>query len=112
MGNAFGDDKWLEGNRATLQSLDKITARIAMLKENVGGVFNYGSLEVTIHACYYRPPTLAPEHAALMEIKTRKNKKTLQQDVLFKGWMFASSPALNALEHAVYDLTLIECSSE
>ncbi len=112
MGKAFGDVQWLEGNRATLQSLDKITARIATLKENVGAVFDYGSLEVTVHACYYRPPTLAPEHAALLEIKTRKHKNAQQQDVLFKGWMFASSPALNALEHAVYDLTLIECSRE
>ena len=30
-------------------------------------------------------------------------------NVVFNGWMFASSPALNALEHPVYDLVLIEC---
>ena len=30
---------------------------------------------------------------------------------LFEGWMFASSPALSGLEHAVYDLTMLSCNS-
>jgi len=28
---------------------------------------------------------------------------------LFSGWMFASSPAINALEHPVYDVWVIDC---
>jgi len=28
---------------------------------------------------------------------------------LFNGWMFASSPALNALEHPVYDVWVVDC---
>lgn len=28
---------------------------------------------------------------------------------LFTGWMFASSPAINALEHPVYDVWVIDC---
>ncbi|MEZ5892801.1 MAG: DUF2155 domain-containing protein [Parvularculaceae bacterium] len=30
---------------------------------------------------------------------------------IFKGWMFASSPALNALEHPVYDVWVIDCKT-
>ena len=30
---------------------------------------------------------------------------------LFHGWMFASSPALNALEHPVYDVSVLDCST-
>ncbi len=30
---------------------------------------------------------------------------------IFRGWMFASSPALNALEHPVYDVWVIDCST-
>ena len=30
---------------------------------------------------------------------------------LFTGWMFASSPALSALEHPVYDVWVIDCSA-
>ena len=28
---------------------------------------------------------------------------------VFSGWMFASSPALSALEHAVYDVWVLDC---
>lgn len=30
---------------------------------------------------------------------------------IFRGWMFASSPALNSLEHAVYDVWVIDCNT-
>ena len=28
---------------------------------------------------------------------------------VFSGWMFASTPGLNALEHSVYDIWVIRC---
>ena len=28
---------------------------------------------------------------------------------IFTGWMFASSPSLNAIEHPVYDVWVIDC---
>ena len=31
---------------------------------------------------------------------------------LFSGWMLASSPALNALEHPVYDVWVLDCGGE
>ncbi len=31
---------------------------------------------------------------------------------IFTGWMFASSPALNALEHPVYDVWVIDCKTQ
>ncbi len=30
---------------------------------------------------------------------------------IFRGWMFASTPALNALEHPVYDVWVISCKT-
>lgn len=32
-------------------------------------------------------------------------------DRIFSGWMFASSPGLNALEHPVYDVWVIDCET-
>ena len=29
---------------------------------------------------------------------------------VFEGWMIASSPALNALEHPVYDIWVLDCA--
>ena len=28
---------------------------------------------------------------------------------VFSGWMFASSPALSAMEHAIYDVWVVDC---
>ena len=30
----------------------------------------------------------------------------------FSGWMFASSPALSAMEHPVYDLWVLDCDNQ
>lgn len=35
----------------------------------------------------------------------------IDPDRIFSGWMFASSPALNALEHPVYDVWVIDCKT-
>lgn len=34
-----------------------------------------------------------------------------QGDRVFSGWMFASSPGLNGLEHSVYDVWVIDCKT-
>ena len=35
----------------------------------------------------------------------------LPADMIFSGWMFASSPALSALQHPVYDVWVIDCKT-
>ena len=53
------------------------------------------------------PPQEAPESAAFLEIDEAKQGE--EPVALFTGWMFASSPGLNALEHPVYDVWVLEC---
>jgi len=31
------------------------------------------------------------------------------EETLFSGWMFASRPAVSALDHGVYDVWVIDC---
>jgi hypothetical protein len=31
---------------------------------------------------------------------------------VFSGWMFSSSPAVSAMEHPVYDITLLSCKPD
>lgn len=109
---SMADDQWLRGNTAELQALDKITARISTLTAEVGTPFRYGSLQIVIHTCTYRPPTMAPEHAALMEIRNINHMGDVDSAPVFQGWMFASSPALNALEHPVYDVSVVACKKD
>lgn len=33
-------------------------------------------------------------------------------NAIFRGWMFASSPSLNAMEHPTYDVWVIDCKME
>jgi hypothetical protein len=90
-----------------LQGLDKITARVSEIKVPVGGTVTFGALQITARACDKHPPEEAPEAAAFLEvIETKPDEKPVER---FKGWMFASSPALSALEHPVYDLIVLDC---
>ncbi len=92
---------------AILQGLDKITARISTIKAPVGQPVRFGTLEITVRACDKRPPEEPPESAAYMEI--RELRPGEQPARVFAGWMFASSPALSALEHPVYDVSVVDC---
>ena len=90
-----------------LQGLDKITARVSTIQVPVGGTVTFGALQITARACDKHPPEEAPEAAAFLEVvEVKPDEKPVQR---FSGWMFASSPALSALEHPVYDLIVLDC---
>ena len=92
---------------AVLQGLDKITARISTFEAPVNQISKFGSLEITVRRCHKTPPEEPPESAAFMEIvDVRPDSPSV---LLFSGWMFASSPAVSALEHPVYDVWIIDC---
>lgn len=52
------------------------------------------------------PPEDQPESICFIEIYD--NKPGQQRQQVFSGWMFASNPALSALEHPVYDIWVKE----
>ena len=92
---------------AVLQGLDKVTARVSTLSAPVGATVRFGTLEVIVRHCDKRPPEETPESAAFVDIwQARRGESAVS---LFRGWMFASSPALNALEHPVYDIWVLDC---
>lgn len=94
---------------AVLQGLDKITARIYTFEAPVDQTIGFGTLKVTARVCRKRPPEYPPESAAFLEIVEQRPEQ--EANALFKGWMFASSPGLNPLEHPVYDVWVIDCKT-
>ena len=42
-------------------------------------------------------------------LEIRDTEKESSSNQIFNGWMFASSPALSALEHPVYDVWVLDC---
>src|SRR6516164_4290312 len=92
---------------ALLQGLDKITARVSKFEAPVGTPVRFGTLLIRVRDCEKNPPEETPESAAFLEIdEVRPGEVNLR---VFSGWMFASSPALSALEHPVYDVNLLDC---
>ena len=97
------------GTVAVLNALDKITARISRLEAPLDTPVRFEALEITLRACVATPPEEAPESTAFLEI--REIKSGSEPAVVFTGWMFASSPAVSAMEHAVYDVWVIACKT-
>jgi len=92
---------------AVLQGLDKVTARVSAIEVPVDGSGRFGTLAVTVRACHKAPPDEPPENAAFLEITEYRPND--QAEEIFRGWMFSSSPGLSALEHPIYDISVIEC---
>lgn len=90
-----------------LRGLDKITARITTFDAPIDEPVRFGTLEIVARDCNKRPPEEPPEVTVFLEISEIKPGE--QATPLFTGWMFASSPALSALEHPVYDVWAIDC---
>jgi hypothetical protein len=91
----------------TLGALDKISARLNSLDVRIGEKIRFGTLEITVLKCRKNPPEETPETTAFLIINDFQNDGTLKP--VFKGWMFASSPALSPLEHGVYDVWVTNC---
>ena len=94
---------------ATLAGLDKITGRITEFDVYIDETVLFGALEITPRACYNRPPTEAQRVSAFLEVDQRSLNGASRR--IFTGWMFADSPALNAVDHAIYDVWLINCKT-
>lgn len=92
---------------AVLQGLDKVTAHVVAIEAPVGRPVRFGTLEIIARACKKRRPEENPESAAFLDIWELRPNQPAQS--LFRGWMFASSPALSAMEHPVYDIRVLDC---
>ena len=92
---------------AVLQGLNKVTARVSTINAPIGRVVRFGKLDIIARTCDKRPPEETPESAVFLDIWEVKEGESAKS--LFRGWMFASSPALSPMEHPVYDIWVLDC---
>ena len=97
------------GKRAAeLQGLDKVTARTQRFYAPVGETTRFGTLDIKVGDCMVNTPDAPPESAAYLTIIDHKPGQPEQK--LFAGWMFASTPALSAMDDGVYDVRVLACT--
>jgi hypothetical protein len=95
---------------AAFSGLDKITGRITNFDVYMNETVQFGALQITPRACYSRPPTETQRTSVFIEVDQVSLKGQVQR--IFTGWMFADSPALNAIDHPVYDIWLVDCKQQ
>ena len=89
--------------------LQKVTAKVQKLELRMDEPVQIGDLNFTMRDCISAPPEEPPETKVFLQIDEFIKGR---EETLFRGWMFASSPGIHALEHPVYDIWPLACRTE
>ncbi len=92
------------GSAGLIRVLDRTTGRVTDLEITVGDLKTAGRLDVSLGECRYPAGDPAGDAYAWVTIFVRGT-----QDPVFRGWMLASAPALNAMDHPRYDVWVLRC---
>jgi hypothetical protein len=90
-----------------MRGLDKITGRPSNIYAPVGVPVKFATLAITVDYCYSTPQSEPPETTAFVQITDNRPDQPPRK--MFSGWMLASSPSLNGLQHPLYDVWVIGC---
>lgn len=93
-------------NSAILRGLDKIDGKLADVTLAAGATARIGRLSITLRDCRY--PQASPSSNAYAYLTITD---TSISQIVFEGWMVASSPALNSLDHPRYDVWVLRCNT-
>ena len=94
--------------KTTIGALNKVSGKVSKLIIEDDGEIFFGSLKIIAHTCKKSAPEEPLENKAFLEIWDIKYDQ--EHKKVFSGWMISSSPSISALEHAVYDVWIIDCS--
>ena len=92
---------------AVFAGLDKITGITTTFEIPINEERRFGGLVVKPHACMSSPITEEAKTTSFVTVDQVESDST--RKTIFSGWMFAESPGLNAVEHAIYDVWLTGC---
>lgn len=94
-------------NAALMQAMDKVTGRVNKITVPVNSKIEFGDFSLVLRACKKRPAEEIPENFAFVDVAD----KSFGADEynIFRGWLLSSTPGLNAIEHPIYDVWLLEC---
>jgi hypothetical protein len=94
------------GTGVTVRALDKLTGKVSDLQIGTRQSATVGRITVTANECRYPDGNVAGEAYASLTI-TEIGKDA----PVYQGWMIASSPALNPMDHQRYDVWVLRCTT-
>ena len=92
------------GTQAVLRALDTVSGEVEDIEIAVGATVDYGRLSIVLSACRFPQENPSSDAFAYLTITDTRDSERV-----FQGWMVASSPALNALDHPRYDVWVLSC---
>lgn len=95
------------GTGAVLRGVEKVSGEIVDITIMPGQQTVFGPLTIELAQCRYPQGNPAGDAFAFLTIRDEGNDKPI-----FSGWMIASSPALNALDHPRYDVWVLRCKTD
>lgn len=101
---AVAQDQVVSASGAMLRGLDKVNGQTVDVELNSGETAQVFGLDVALGDCRYPPDNPTGDAFAFLTIWEQG-----AQQALFDGWMIATAPALNALDHNRYDVWVIRC---
>ncbi|WP_420860682.1 DUF2155 domain-containing protein [Algirhabdus cladophorae] len=91
---------------AVLRVLSKTDGKLEDIEIAAGQTLRWGRLEISMNDCRYPRRNPSGNAFAFLTIKDAG-----AQQPNFAGWMVASAPALNALDHPRYDVWVLRCKT-
>ena len=93
--------------KALLRGLDKVDGSLTDIELAAGQSVDYGRLTISLSECRYPEGNPSGNAYAHLDIREKDTDTPV-----FSGWMIAAAPALNALDHARYDVWVLRCKTE
>lgn len=87
-----------------LRALDKVSGELVDFNLEPDQTKQLGRIQVTLGECRFPTDNPAGDASAYLTIRNAG-----EDTAVFSGWMIASSPALNALDHSRYDVWVLRC---
>lgn len=103
----LADASEITTNAALMQAMDKVTGRVNKITVPVNSKISYGDFSLVLRSCKKRPAEEFPENFAFVDV-TDKSFGADEYNI-FRGWLLSSTPGINAIEHPIYDVWLLEC---
>ena len=101
-----GQGQAATGTGVVIRALDKLTGDTRDVTMPNAATARFGRMSVDLAECRYPAGNPSGDAYALLRVRD-----TAAETTVFQGWMIASAPALNPLDHPRYDVWVLRCTT-